>query len=58
MKENKKLNTLMLCELLLHLVNKTYESYPREEQANPLLPKRPTPELTFVPMQSIPTHLM
>ena len=58
MKENKKLNTLMLRELLLHLISKAYENYPKEEQTNPLLPKRPTPELTFVPMQSIPTHLV
>ena len=31
MKENKKLNTLMLRELLLHLVSKAYENYPKEE---------------------------
>ena len=34
------------------------ENYPRDEQQNPLMPKRPTPELIFLPMQSIPDHLV
>ena len=48
----------MLRELLLYLVGKAYENYPRVEQQNQLMPRRPTPELIFLPMQAIPDHLV